>query len=433
MTHYNNNEIKALIKPGKVHHSIYSDPDIFALEISQIFGRAWNYIGHESQVSETGSFITTTLANKPVIMIRHNDDTVRVLLNHCPHRGAEIVSGNCGQAKLLRCCYHGWAFRTDGTLLSIPGQEDYSKGNVCPGNPDYNMVSIRTENYRGFIFSTLQREGPDLKSFLGNVTRVLDNMVDRSPTGKLTVTGGCFRALHRNNWKIYLENLHDGVHPLFVHQSSVAASQKQIKALQDAGTNTVPFPLQIVQANNQSLDAMKELEVSCYEHGHSDMRGFRDPRDTDDEVVHHYIDEMEKQLGKDKADNILNLNLHNSCIYPGASAHPSFLQMRKIIPVAPDKTIIEAWVYRWDGVPDEVHRRNIIYANTVHSPASIIKIDDLEAYSRVQKGVAADTDGWLSQYRKLTDDAAKETSDSALSENFIRNQYRAWLNYMCSE
>lgn len=434
MPHYDTREIQALIQPGRVHHSIYSDPQIFALEMARIFGRAWHYIGHESQVPDTGDFITTTVAGKPVIMIRHNDTTVRVLLNHCPHRGAEILSGSCGRAKLLRCCYHGWAFRTDGTLVSIPGQEDYTQGDVCPGNPDYDMVALRTENYRGFVFSTLCEDGPDLETFLGQSIRVLDNMVDRSPTGKLEVAGGCFRALHRNNWKIYLENLHDGVHPLFVHQSSIAASQTQIKVLQDKGNATsVPFPLQVVQANNQPLDAMKELEVSCYAYGHSDMRGFRDPRDTDDPVVHRYIDEMEKQLGKEKADNILDLNLHNSCFYPGASAHPSFLQMRKIIPVAPDRTIIEAWVFRWDGVPEEVHRRNIVYANTVHSPSSIIKIDDLEAYRRVQDGVAADVDGWLSQYRRLSDDTAKESSDSALSEHFIRNQYRAWTDYMCAE
>ncbi len=431
MSEYDRKKITNLVRADSVHHSVYTDPNIFSLEMSRIFARTWNYIGHESQVSKPGDYITTTLAGKPVIMIRHNDESIRVLQNRCPHRGAKILGGDCGQAKMMRCPYHGWAFRSDGSLLSIPGQEDYADSEVKPGNPAFNMSVVRSANYRGFVFATLATDSPELALFLGDVTRVLDNMIDRSPTKKLEVTGGCFRAMHRNNWKIYLENLHDGVHPLFVHQSSIAASQSQLNKAEKGTSSKSSFPLQVVQGNNQGLSAMQDLEVNCYPYGHSDMRGFRDPRNTDDDITQRYINEMDKQLGKEASTKILNLNLHNSCFYPSASAHPSFLQMRKIIPVAPDRTIIEAWVFRWGGVPEEVHRRNITYTNTVHSPASIIKIDDLEAYYRVQQGVDADADGWVSQHRRFHSAQTSEQNDCALSEHFIRNQYRSWLKYMC--
>lgn len=34
-------EIGSLIQPGRVHRRVYGDPEIFELEMENIFGRAW--------------------------------------------------------------------------------------------------------------------------------------------------------------------------------------------------------------------------------------------------------------------------------------------------------------------------------------------------------------------------------------------------------
>ncbi|MCX7313976.1 MAG: hypothetical protein NTV56_20255 [Alphaproteobacteria bacterium] len=36
-------EIAKLVEPGRVHRRVYSDPDVFELEMERIFGRAWLY------------------------------------------------------------------------------------------------------------------------------------------------------------------------------------------------------------------------------------------------------------------------------------------------------------------------------------------------------------------------------------------------------
>ena len=106
------------------------------------------------------------------------------------------------------------------------------------------------------------------------------------------------------------------------------------------------------------------------------------------------------------------------------------MQIRVVFPLAIDRTLVEHWCLNLEGAPDELNRRNITYANTVHSPSSIIKPDDLEIYRRVQVGLEDDDTLWISNHRQSdTDDAGTGTS-SALSEQFIRNQYRAWLDYM---
>jgi hypothetical protein len=79
-----------------------------------------------------------------------------------------------------------------------------------------------------------------------------------------------------------------------------------------------------------------------------------------------------------------------------------------------------------------MHRRNIGFANTVHSPSSIVKADDLEAYMRVQRGVGSEGGEWVSLHRGAggARPGSEGAISNALSEAYIRNQYRAWLGYM---
>src|SRR5262249_59618042 len=105
-------DVAGLIEPGRVHRDVYTDPELFELEMERIFGRAWLFVGHTSQVPQPGDYITTDLGRQPVVMTRHRDGSVHVLLNRCTHRGAKVVNERKGNAPRLVCCYHGWSFAT---------------------------------------------------------------------------------------------------------------------------------------------------------------------------------------------------------------------------------------------------------------------------------------------------------------------------------
>ena len=92
----------------------------------------------------------------------------------------------------------------------------------------------------------------------------------------------------------------------------------------------------------------------------------------------------------EKAEAVLGTQRHNAMFYPAMSVHPVFMQLRVIQPLAVDLTRIDIWTLRMKGAPAWMHRRNVAFANTVHSPSSIVKADDLEIYARVQRGVAAE-------------------------------------------
>ena len=79
-------------------------------------------------------------------------------------------------------------------------------------------------NYRGFVFAKLNDAGPDFEEFFGESLSSIDNMVDRSPAGRLEVAGGVLRYMHNCNWKMLVENQTDTCHPMVAHESSAGTA-----------------------------------------------------------------------------------------------------------------------------------------------------------------------------------------------------------------
>ena len=49
-----------------VDRSIYTDEQIFQKEIQTIFESTWNFIAHESQISQAGDYFSTYIGHQPV-------------------------------------------------------------------------------------------------------------------------------------------------------------------------------------------------------------------------------------------------------------------------------------------------------------------------------------------------------------------------------
>ncbi|MEE3278578.1 MAG: Rieske 2Fe-2S domain-containing protein, partial [Pseudomonadota bacterium] len=72
---------------GILDRRIFADEEIYQEELKKIFGRAWNFMCHESQIPETGDFFMNWIGEDEVIIVRDGDGAINVLLNSCPHRG----------------------------------------------------------------------------------------------------------------------------------------------------------------------------------------------------------------------------------------------------------------------------------------------------------------------------------------------------------
>jgi phenylpropionate dioxygenase-like ring-hydroxylating dioxygenase large terminal subunit len=419
-----------LVQPDRVHKSVYADPQIFELEMDRIFGRAWIYVGHESQVPNVGDYAQALIGREKLFMIRDADGHVNVLFNRCAHKGAALVafpSGNAG--KFLRCPFHGWSYRCDGALHSVPVREGYAGTRFDMAGPAFSVRRVpRQASVRGFVFASLAEDGPDLDSFLGGIKSSIDNFCDRAPSGEVEVAGGVFRVWQHSNWKIFFENLNDTSHPMVTHESSVNAARAEYKSLPPG--SPMPFRLHIIEGNGEPYEFWDRLEMVGFDNGHSYMGAiFKPPTDP---VSLAYIETLKAAYGEVRAPEILKVQRHNSIIYPSCSPHTSFQQLRVIRPIAVDKTLVEIYTFRLKGAPEALFHRAITYANVVNSPSSNVMPDDIEVYARCQQGLSGNGGDWVSQHRDFGRDRPIDGGfvGNGLSELPMRNQFRAWAQYM---
>jgi benzoate/toluate 1,2-dioxygenase subunit alpha len=156
-------ELDRLIAPGRVQRRIYTDPAIFELEMERIFGAAWIYIGHESQIKRPGDYFATRMGRKPVVLVRDQEGAVRVIHNQCAHRGALVVATDQGNAAEFTCCYHGWTYHLDGRIKAVPLNHGYPQ-DFDPKNPKMAMLPVpRVKSYRGFVFASEASDGESLE------------------------------------------------------------------------------------------------------------------------------------------------------------------------------------------------------------------------------------------------------------------------------
>jgi phenylpropionate dioxygenase-like ring-hydroxylating dioxygenase large terminal subunit len=424
-------------RPGAVHRRIYTDPRIFDLEMVNIFGKAWVYIGHESQIKNPGDYFATHMGRRPVVMARDEEGRVRVIHNQCAHRGAMVVATDKGNAPEFTCCYHGWTYHLDGRLKGVPLNHGYPK-NFNIKDPRMAMLPVkRVQSYRGFVFASEAIEGLTLEESLGHMKTSLDDLVDRAPDGEIEVAGGVFKHGYDANWKIYFENLCDAAHPIFTHRSSIEASQAQSDDVHSDGTGEIAIR-QMRQNGAPYSFWEQQVGIWTYPNGHSYLGDYHDDSKLvaalKDPVFREYIAALEKKKGKEEARRILEVRRWNSNIYPNVSLMSQFQQLRVVHPIAVNRTVVHTYNFRLKGAPEQMFRNTIAFANIVNGTGSLVLTDDLEIYNRIDLGLSSEGATWLQIGRGFQSDLADENGGrkgiNSTSEIYIRNMFEAWQGYM---
>ena len=428
--------IKALVQPDRVHRAVYTDPALFELELSRIFGRAWLVLGHESQVRNAGDFFTTRMGREPVIVTRHGDGSVRALINRCAHRGARVCEAATGTTAEFVCAYHGWTYGTDGRLLGLPLPDGYAR--PASESVGGGLARVpRVEAYRGFLFASLAEHGPTLAEFLGPLRASFDDFVERAPEGAVEVAGGVFKHAYHGNWKLVLENHNDTVHPAFVHASSIWAARQAPTA---EGAYAEIGLRQMLQ-NGAPWDVWENTGLWVAGYGHSWMADYHDDSRLVAGLAHpafaEYHAALERRLGREGATRALGDLRWNSIVYPNCSFMSQFRQLRIVHPIAVDRTVVYAYSFRLKGAPERMFRDTLAFSNVVNGTASPVLTDDLEVYERTQQGLAARGSDWVFLGRghggELPDRDGTLRGATGTSEIHIRNQFAAWLEYMTAE
>jgi benzoate/toluate 1,2-dioxygenase alpha subunit len=422
-------EIAKLIEPGRVHRRVYTDPDIFELEMERIFGRAWLFVGHTSQVPQAGDFVTTELGRQPVVMTRHRDGSVHVLLNRCTHRGAKVVNERKGHSPRLTCCYHGWTYDTDGRLVTVPVPEG------CAADFDKSAFGLaraaRVGEYRGFVFASLSPKGPSFEDHIGPMKRNIDDLVDRAPDGTLALDAGMHRYVYAGNWKLQVENVLDSYHVPFGHASTVNKQGQQFARREGDQKGAT-----VVEADKkQTAASWKDRKSFITGNGHGwTSNTTLDEGKRSSPAYDAYKQALAEKVGAARAAEILTPRLHNSLIYPNMSIMGLNIHVRVIKPVAVDRTEVTIYPIRLVGAPDAMNFGNIRLLNVTHSASSFVQTDDLESFVRAQKGLRSLGTDWVDISRGLGDEEPDRelnaTRALATHEMVVRAQYKAWTGYM---
>src|SRR5215468_8988046 len=141
-----------------------------------------------------------TLLGEELVAFRDGRGAIGLLESHCPHRGTSLEFGLLSE-RGIRCCYHGWLFDVDGTILETPGEPETStlKDRLCHG-------AYPTHEYNGIVFAYLgppaqQPPFPQYDSFTRPGYRLIPGR----------------QYFYPCNWLQILENAMDPVHTAFLH------------------------------------------------------------------------------------------------------------------------------------------------------------------------------------------------------------------------
>ncbi|MGH2988240.1 MAG: aromatic ring-hydroxylating oxygenase subunit alpha [Solirubrobacterales bacterium] len=181
---------------------------MLAAEHERILERSWQLAGHVASLSKPGSYLTTAAGSQPALVVRGKDGELRAFRNTCRHRGSRVLSGagQCGKA--IRCRYHGWTYRLDGSLIGMPevrsfGEIDKSSLGLLPASVD---------EFCGLVFVNLDLDAVPLSERLRELEEHLAPY--RIPS---LVPFGSTEGAQSVNWKIVIDNYLEGYHVPIAH------------------------------------------------------------------------------------------------------------------------------------------------------------------------------------------------------------------------
>ncbi len=188
---------------------LYLDPDVLEVEQERIFERTWQLIGHVSALPRPGSYTTGFAGNQPVLVVRDEAGDLRAYRNVCRHRASCLLTGS-GQCKgAIRCRYHGWTYRFDGSLIGVPEARQFGER---LDKPALGLHQVRVEELCGLVFVNLDPGAAPL----AELTAGLADRLARYRIAELE-SFGSVEGSQPANWKVVVENYIEGYHIPIAH------------------------------------------------------------------------------------------------------------------------------------------------------------------------------------------------------------------------
>ncbi|MDO5668336.1 MAG: Rieske 2Fe-2S domain-containing protein [Alcaligenaceae bacterium] len=412
----------------RCRRDVFTDPDIFELEMKHIYEGNWVYLAHESQIPEVNDYFTTYIGRQPIVITRSKDNELNALINACAHRGATLCRRKRGNRGSFTCPFHGWTFNNKGKLLKVKDDKttEYPVQFNTEGSHDLSKVA-RFENYKGFLFGSLNADVMPLDEYLGETKVIIDQIVEQSPEG-IEILPGNSSYIYNGNWKLQMENGADGYHVSSVHWNYLATMGRR----HEEGTKAVD-----AQGWSKSVNG-----VYGFENGHILL--WTNTLNPEVRPVYSNRDDLIERLGEEKTDLIVK-QTRNLGLYPNVYLMDQFsTQIRVTRPISVDQT--EVTIYCWAPKNESAENRAIRLRQyeDFFNVSGMGTADDLEEFRACQEGYAAAANApWNDLSRgaplwiKGPDDNAKKLGINPLlsgerseDEGLFICQHDYWLSSM---
>lgn len=163
--------------------------------------RFWQPVAMAADVKDLP--VALRILGEDLVLFRDRCGRFGLVHRRCPHRRASLEYGSCEQ-RGIRCCYHGWHFDIDGTLLDAPGQPQAAQQRL---KARVRLGAYPAFEYKGLVFAYMG-PGETLAEF-----PIYDSL---ELPGMQMVP---YEAPFRCNWLQVLDAIVDPIHTSFLHSS----------------------------------------------------------------------------------------------------------------------------------------------------------------------------------------------------------------------
>jgi len=179
----------------------YTDPDIFEMDLDNLFYREWLFAIPACEIPKTGNYVTLGIGAYPVLIVRGGDGEIRAFHNVCRHRGQRICSAAKGSAPKLVCPYHQWTFELDGRLLYARDMgADFDAA-------AHGLKQVHCREAGGLVFVCVADQAPDFDPLGSELARYL--APHELQNGKVAFES---TIVENGNWKLVIENNRECYH-----------------------------------------------------------------------------------------------------------------------------------------------------------------------------------------------------------------------------
>ena len=415
----------------KVGKRLFTDPEIFELEMERIFEGNWIYLCHESQIPRPHDYITLPMGREPVVVIRAADGSVGAYINACAHRGAKLCRTQRGQSKFLVCPYHGWVYDSTGRNVEI---KDRDSGGYPDhfGQQSHDLKRIaRLESYAGFVFGSLSDEVPPLAEYLGQA-RPFVEMLDEMGEQGVEVIPGASTYIYEGNWKMQAENGIDGYHFTTIHANYVGVIGRRMKAATSGGEDKVKM------GYDDSM--MKGFKSGAYDLNNGHAVIWIDFPMPQNRPLWEQREALAQRIDPERAEWLLKRQ-RNLLIYPNVQLmDQASTQIRVFRPISATRTEVKIYCIAPRGESAGARERRIRQYEDFFNATGMATPDDLMVFELCQEGYEARSVEWQQGYdRGITrmvrgaDENARKlgvepysSSPDATDETLFHGQYREW-------